>query len=55
MTSFVDKNNSRYENVSYVTKLDHIESEHGRGTLHIKETIVNKDKNERNDGYPPVV
>ncbi|KAG4072377.1 hypothetical protein HA402_004309 [Bradysia odoriphaga] len=37
-----------------VTKLDHIKSEHVRGTLHIKEAIVAKVKNERNDWFAKV-
>ena len=37
-----------------VTKLDHIRSEHVRGTLHIKEAIVDKIKNERNDWFAKI-
>lgn len=37
-----------------VTKLDHIKSQHIRGTLNIKETIVDKVKNERNDWFAKV-
>src|SRR6201989_873331 len=37
-----------------VTKLDHIKSQHIRGTLNIKESIVEKVKNERNDWFAKV-
>jgi uncharacterized protein YllA (UPF0747 family) len=37
-----------------VTKLDHIKSQHIRGSLHIKEAIVDKVKNERNDWFAKV-
>ncbi len=35
-------------------KLDHIKSQHIRGTLHIKEAIVDKVKAERNDWFAKV-
>ena len=34
--------------------LDHIKSQHIRGSLHIKEAIVDKVKNERNDWFAKV-
>ena len=34
-----------------VTKLDHIKGQYIRGTLHIKEAIVENVKNERNDWF----
>src|ERR1700735_4369503 len=37
-----------------VTKLDHIRSQHIRGTLHIKEAIVEKIKNERIDWFTKI-
>ena len=37
-----------------VTKLDHIKSEHIRGTLHIKEAIVDKINNERHEWFAKV-
>ncbi len=37
-----------------VTKLDHIKSQHIRGTLHITEAIVEKVKSERNDWFAKV-
>ena len=37
-----------------VTKLDHIKSERIRGALHIKEAIVDKVRNERNDWFAKV-
>ena len=37
-----------------VTKLDHIKSQHIRGMLHMKEAIVDKVKNERNDWFAKV-
>ena len=36
------------------TKLDHIKSQHIRGSLHIKEAIMDKVKNERNDWFAKV-
>lgn len=37
-----------------VTKLDHIRSEHIRGTLHIKEAIIDRVKNERDDWFAKI-
>src|SRR5687768_11181234 len=37
-----------------VTKLDHIRSQHIRGTLNIKEEIVAKVKSERNDWFAKI-
>src|SRR5687768_1391985 len=37
-----------------VTKLDHIKSQHIRGTLNIKEAIVDKVKNERNAWFAKI-
>src|SRR5687768_4103059 len=37
-----------------VAKLDHIRSQHIRGTLNIKETIVDKVKNGRNDWFAKI-
>ena len=37
-----------------VRKLDHIRSEHIRGTLHIKEAIIDRVKNERDDWFAKI-